>query len=91
MTENRLKLNAEKQSVLLLADKGSVINKNVFLIPLLNRIVMPAVSTRNLGVIFDDKFRRNRTRVRPNMYQKITIISSRIQHCTHLTNDAARL
>ena len=56
MTESRLKLNADKTEFLIIGthrQRDQI--KTLFPIPLLNQHVMPAVSTRNLGVIFDDK------------------------------------
>ena len=56
MTESRLKLNADKTEFLIIGthrQRDKI--KTRFPIPLLNQHVMPAVSTRNLGVIFDDK------------------------------------
>ena len=56
MTESRLKLNADKTEFLIIGthrQRDKI--KTLFPIPLLNQHVMPAVSTRNLGVIFDDK------------------------------------
>ena len=56
MTESRLKLNADKTEFLIIGthrQRDKI--KTLFPIPLLNQHVMPAVSTRNFGVIFDDK------------------------------------
>ena len=56
MTESKLKLKLIKQGVLLLVHRGSVKNKNVFLIPVLNQHVWHAMSTRNLGNNCYDEF-----------------------------------
>ena len=51
-----MKLNADKTEFLIIGthrQRDKI--KTLFPIPLLNQHVMPAVSTRNLGVIFDDK------------------------------------
>ena len=52
MTESRLKLNADKTEFLIIGthrQRDKI--KTLVPIPLLNQHVMPAVSTRNLGVI----------------------------------------
>jgi len=51
-----LKLNADKIEFRIIdteAAKATCVSYNL---PLLNQLVMPAVSTRNLAVIFDDEF-----------------------------------